>query len=163
MTKLRSSGRVRSNGKAVPNKLIRFNNFMTRLRRVRVAPENLLLLAPHCLQVSVCKQNVAAGIDACRRCGKCDVADLLEIRDKYGIQCHVAGGGRQAIGLVKQSSVKAVVAVACEKELALGIKASFPKPVLAVSNQLPNGPCKDTCVTTAIVDAAVREMLGLGR
>ena len=35
------------------------------------------------------------------------------------------------------------MAIACEKELAGGIKAVFPKKVLAVHNTRPHGPCKD--------------------
>jgi len=140
--------------------LIRLSNALTRRRRVRVPARNLLLLVPHCLQNSGCQQNVSRDLDRCRRCGQCDMAALLALRDRYGLLCHMAGGGREALHYVEQPEVRAVVAVACEKELVDGIRASFPKPVLAVANQRPHGPCRDTRVDVAAVEAAVRELLG---
>jgi len=139
--------------------LIGLNNWITRLRKVRVAPGNLLLLAPHCLQRTPCKHNVIHDLDQCARCGQCNVGDLLRLRDTYGVQCSLASGGRQAIGLVRRADVHAVVAVACEKELVDGIRAAFPKPVLALPNLRPNGPCKDTGVDAAELEAVLRTML----
>jgi hypothetical protein len=92
----------------------------------------------------------------CRRCGRCTIAGLLELRDRYGLLCNLAGGGRQAVQCVKRPDVKFVVAVACERELTAGILAAFPRPVLAVTNRTPNGPCKDTTVDLEQVDRAVR-------
>jgi len=138
---------------------VRLNNWITRWRRRRVAPGNLLLLVPHCLQKSDCEANIIHDIDHCKRCGQCDVAGLLVLRDKYGILCNLASGGRQALEYVWDERVRAVVAVACEKELMDGIRASFPKPVLAVPNRRPNGPCRDTCVDLDEVEEAIREML----
>ena len=40
--------------------LIRLNNLVTRLRRPRVRPEQLLLLVPHCLQKKTCERNIRA-------------------------------------------------------------------------------------------------------
>lgn len=139
---------------------IAFNNWVTvSLRRVKVSPNSLLLLVPHCLQSSQCGRNVTADVDNCAKCGSCDVAGILALRDRYGIQCSLAGGGKQALLSVKERSVKAIVAVACEKELAEGIRASFPKPVLAVTNQRPNGPCRDTEVDLANVENALETLL----
>ena len=135
------------------------NNWLIRVRRVRVQPQNLLLLVPHCLQGTGCQQAVNEGIDRCRRCGQCDVAGLIAIRDRYGILCNLANGGRQALDFLRDPAVKAVVAVACEQELADGIRAALPTPVLAVPNTRPNGPCKGTGVPLEAVEAAVRSLL----
>ncbi len=140
---------------------IRLNNRVTRWRRVKVAPERLLLLAAHCLQSSVCGQNLNRGVEQCKGCGLCPVKELLALQKRYGIQCKIAAGGRQALNYVKDPSVLAVVAVACEKELLEGILASFPKPVLAVSNTRPNGPCHDTRVQADDINTALQEMLDL--
>lgn len=139
--------------------LIRTNNWITRHRRRNVDPGGLLLLVPHCLQQTDCEANIIHDVDHCRRCGQCNVTGLLGLRDKYGILCNLASGGRQALELVRQPRVRAVVAVACEKELMDGIRASFPKPVLAVANRRPHGPCRDACVELDDVEAAIREML----
>ncbi len=139
--------------------LIRFNNRLTRWRGVRVPPGRLLLLAARCLQAGVCGQNLSGGVDQCKACGRCPVKDLLDLRNRYGIRCVIASGGRQAVEAVKDPAVAAVVAVACEKELAEGISASFPKPVLAVCNTRPRGPCHDTQVEREPVEGAIRFFL----
>ena len=62
--------------------------------------------------------------------------------------------------VVRDPAIKAVVAVACEKELADGIRAVIPKRVIAIPNERPNGPCKNIRVNTAAVRAAIQELLG---
>ncbi|MFO7821568.1 MAG: DUF116 domain-containing protein [Lentisphaeria bacterium] len=139
--------------------LIRINNFLTRIRRVRVAPENLLVLAPHCLQWSDCQQNIVRDISNCKHCGKCPIKDLYELTNKYGIRGLVASGGRQASAAVHQKDVKAVVAVACNKELAAGVLVAFPTPVLTVSNKQPCGFCHNTTVDVREVETAIKSLL----
>lgn len=138
---------------------IQFNNLLTRLRRVRVRPGELLLLVPSCLQRTGCAQTLGETIDDCNACGQCNVTDLLAIRDEFGIRCSMAAGGREALAFVRDPKVKAVVAVACEKELTQGILAVFPKPVLGVLNIQTNGPCRNTQLQPDLVRAAVRSVL----
>ena len=138
---------------------ISLNNLLTRLRRVKVSPKNLLLLVPRCLQKNGCAQTLGETIDACKACGQCNVTDLLAIRDEFGIHCSLAAGGREALAFVRDPKVKAVVAVACEKELTQGILAVFPKPVLGVLNIQTNGPCRNTHLDPDLVREAIRSML----
>lgn len=135
------------------------NNLLTRLRRVKVPPENLLLLVPRCLQKNGCAQTLGETIDDCNACGQCGVTDLLAIRDEFGIHCSLAAGGKEALAFVRDPKIKAVVAVACEKELAMGILAVFPTPVLGVLNIQTNGPCRNTQIKPDLVREAVRSML----
>lgn len=139
--------------------IVKLNNLITRLRKVRVRPENLLLLFPHCLQWSECGENIVHDLGNCKRCGKCRIADLLNVAETLGVPCVVASGGRQALECVKRDEVKAIVAVACEKELAQGIRASLPKPVIGILNLHPHGYCRDTSVEMADVEAALRAFL----
>jgi hypothetical protein len=139
--------------------LIRLNNVLVRWREPHLTAEELLLLAPRCLQRSGCGRPVVQEVDACVRCGKCTIGALLALRDELGIRLCVAGGGRQALASVRGSEVKGVVAVACEPELLAGIRAAFPKPVLAVANRRPHGPCRDTGVELGDVRATIVEML----
>ena len=131
------------------------NNFLTKIRRTRCKPKELLLLFPICLQNSKCKQNIRTDLAECRRCGQCKVKDLLELAEEYGVQCAVATGGRLAAQRARSDSVRAIVAVACEKELHEGILAVFPKAVLAVPNLRPHGPCRDTDVDIESVRRAI--------
>ena len=55
----------------IDKKFVSLNNLMTRLRKKKSPPEGLLLLFPHCIQNSKCKQNIKHDINECVRCGKC--------------------------------------------------------------------------------------------
>jgi len=138
---------------------IRINNFLVRARHVRVRPENLLLLIPHCLQWDECRQNIVRDISNCKQCGKCRINDLYNLCEKYGIECAVASGGRQATAAVRRKDVKAVIAVACHKELFVGLLVTFPTPILAVSNQQPCGYCVNTTVDPGKIEAAIQSLL----
>ncbi len=137
---------------------ILFNNRVVRWRRVRVQPREVLLLLPHCLHRLACSQNVAHNLDECRRCGACSVGDLARIRDEFGVVACMVGGGRQALAQTRRPEIKAVVAVACDRELAQGIWAAFPKPVLAVPNMTPEGPCKNTMADPVAVIRAIESL-----
>jgi uncharacterized protein len=139
--------------------LIRMNNRITALRRVRVPGANILLLLPHCLHRDSCKQNVERDLAECQRCGKCGISDMIRIRDEFGVLTHVVGGGQQALLKTKETNIKAIVAVACEKELVHGIFYTFPKPVVAVMNETPEGPCRNTVVDVDKVSAAIRSII----
>ena len=134
--------------------LIDANNWIVR-HRGRFAPAEILVLLPRCLQRADCDRSVVTSMDACRRCGRCDVSALLALRDETGARFHMAGGGREAAALTRQSTVRAVVACACEKELVDGIRVAFPKPVLAVTNETPEGFCRNTRVDVDRLRAAI--------
>ena len=140
-------------------RFVKLLNSVTRLRRSRCKPEELLLLVPACLQSSQCTQKITNDIGECRRCGRCKVKDMIELSEKYGTRCMVATGGRVALEMAKEGGVKAVVAVACEKELQEGMTAVFPKPSLGIVNIRPHGPCKDTDVELEEVEKAIRWLL----
>lgn len=135
--------------------VLRLNEILTRLRRPRAAARNVLVLLPHCLRNSVCGRDVVADPSNCERCGKCNIAGLVGLRDEFGFRLHVASGGRQALGFVKDPAVRVVVAVACQQELYEGILAAFPKPVVGIPNEQPEGPCRNTRVN---VDAVRRTL-----
>lgn len=139
--------------------LITLNNLSTRLRRIRVQPENILLLLPHCLQWSECGQNLKEDINNCRRCGQCPIAEILKLQDRYNFQCLVASGGRQAIAAAKKKEIRVVIAVACSKELSAGILATVPKPVIAICNSQPCGFCHNTQVEINEVEDAIQSIL----
>jgi hypothetical protein len=140
-------------------RLVKLFNTVTRLRRPRCKPEEMLVLLPSCLQSSECRQKITNDIGECLRCGRCKVKDIVELCEKHGVRCAVATGGRLALELASQDHVKAVVAIACEKELREGMKAVFPKPGLGIINIRPHGPCKDTDVEVEEVERAVAWLL----
>ncbi len=124
-----------------------------------MAPAHLVLLLPHCLQAGDCGRDVVGSVAACARCGRCDLAALIALAEGMGVRCCIAAGGRLALAEVRRRDVRAVVAVACEQELWDGIRAAFPKPVLAVPNRRPHGPCRDTRADLDAVSAALAALL----
>ena len=140
----------------IDKKFVSLNNLMTRLRKKKSPPEGLLLLFPHCIQNSKCKQNIKHDLSECIRCGKCKVKDLVELSEEYGISIAVASGGRIALKRVMAKEVQGVVAIACEKELRTGLMAAMPKAIYAVPNQRPYGYCVDTDVYMDDVIKAIK-------
>jgi len=139
--------------------IVAVNNIVMRFRKRRYPAENVLIIAPRCIHWSKCKLNVEDDINECKLCGRCNVRELVELSRRSGLQCVVSRGGREAATVAKAPSVKGIIAVACEKELAIGILAVFPKPVIAVPNCRPNGACKDTCVNMDELRMAVSRMV----
>ena len=139
--------------------VVSLNNWRMRRRLFHMKPENLLLLLPRCIQCSDCPHNIVKDIGNCMRCGRCRIKDLVEMAEEFHIPAVVAGGGRVALAKVLDCWVHGVVAVACEMELKTGILSS-PKPVIAVVNLRPNGPCTDTDVDLAEVRHSIRRFIG---
>lgn len=135
--------------------LISLSNFASRLRRKRVRPEEVLLLFASCLQKSDCTCNVRESLEHCARCGGCPVGPMLDLADELGVRAFIATGGRRAAEMARSQEIKAVVAVACCKELAEGLRATFPKPTLLLELDAPHGPCKDTQIDVSAVREAI--------
>lgn len=146
-------------GEAIDAKFVSLSNLVQRLKGSKCPPSSLLIMFPHCIQWSKCPQKITLDLGECKRCGKCKVKDLIELSEKYGVQLAVATGGRAALQRVKSEDIRGVVAIACEKELRIGLMAAFPKAILSVPNLRPHGYCKDTDVTMEDVERYVREFL----
>lgn len=136
----------------IHNRLLR----MRRDLRLVSAPAEVLVLLPHCMQRSDCPHRITWDVANCRRCGGCTVGDVMSIVDELGLRVAVAAGGTQARRLLKKISPRAIVAVACERELEEGIRDVPLIPVLAVVNQRPEGPC----INTRVNPGDLREALG---
>lgn len=138
---------------------ILLNNELVLEERVRCAPEQLLILLPHCLQASHCPLRLTHQPDNCKRCGSCTLRDFLDLRDALGVRLAVAPGGTIARRIVRRERPKMIVAVACERDLASGIQDTAPLPVFGVLNERPSGPCMDTFVSMEKVREAVEKFV----
>jgi hypothetical protein len=128
------------------------NNTMVVNKGLVIEPGEILVLAPHCLQWSQCRYRITNSVDNCRMCGKCIVKDLINLAKKYGVSLKVVSGGTQARRVVHKSSPRAIIAIACERDLMSGIKEIDRIPVVGICNIRPNGPCADTIVDLDIVE-----------
>ena len=141
---------------ALDRMIIYMNNLVVKGRRVRrLKPENVLVLLASCLQAAKCKQNVIGDMAECRRCGLCKLGPLIDLCERKTVKLAMAKGGRVAVALARGRDVKAIIAVACEKELRSGIFACLPKPVIALINRRPNGPCCETDIDVIEVERAI--------
>ncbi|MDR3349742.1 MAG: DUF116 domain-containing protein [Acidaminococcales bacterium] len=156
-------GRLFNIGKErIERSFIALSNHLFQQKKIIVAPERLLLLLPHCLQRGDCPYKITQDVDNCRQCGGCRIGDLLRICRAYGVNMAVAPGGTLARKAVMSIRPKAVLAVACERDLTSGIQDVFPLPAFGVLNERPNGPCFNTVVDTQLVEKTIRRIIGRG-
>lgn len=139
---------------------IEINNQLVRVQKPKVKPEEILLLAPHCLQRSDCPYKITADVYNCRRCGRCSIHILLNLAQKYRVRLAVATGGTLARHFVKVYRPRVIVAIACERDLTSGIQDTQPLPVWGIVNLRPYGPCLNTQVEVSQVEEALRFFLG---
>lgn len=140
---------------------IAMNNSLVTSQRYKVRPERVLILLPHCIQLFDCEIKVTGDVNKCVMCGRCDIKGLVEIGRKYGIDISVATGGTLARKVIVEKRPKLVLAVACERDLTSGIKDCYPLPVIGILNLRPHGPCFNTMVDAAAIDAALQQVLEL--
>ena len=68
-------------------------------------------------------------------------------------------GGTLARQTVKNIRPKAVLAIACERDLTSGIQDVYPLPAVGVMNIRPYGPCYNTRVDMALVRQEIENMI----
>src|SRR3972149_6010565 len=105
----------------IDKKVVSINNLMMKFRKKKCTPKNLLILFPHCIQNSQCKQNVKNDLNECKRCGKCKIKDLLEFSEKYGVHIILATGGRGGPPKGMSEEKHSGGGIACEKETRTGV------------------------------------------
>jgi uncharacterized protein len=106
-----------------------------------VSPNELLILIPRCLS--------RASLDG-----------VLDIARRYDVAAFVATRGQLARRVIRERRPKAVVAVACERDMISGLHDVAGRvPVLGLTMQLPNGPCKDASIDIGQMEEFVKKYL----
>jgi len=109
----------------VENAAVKSYDFFASRRDRKVGAGELLLLIPRCLS--------RAALDG-----------VLGIAGKYDVPVFVATRGQLARRVIRERRPRAVVAVACERDMVTGLRDVAGKvPVLGLTMTLPAGPCKD--------------------
>jgi hypothetical protein len=109
----------------VENASVKVYNALALLRGRKVGTGELLLLIPRCLS-------------------KETLDGVLGIAGRYGVPVFVATRGQLARRVIRERRPRAVVAVACERDMVSGLHDVAGKiPVLGLTMTLPSGPCKD--------------------
>lgn len=139
----------------IEQSFIEVSNNLVLQHKVKVPANRIMILTPHCIQLDTCVHKITRNVENCRQCGRCSVGSMLALAHKYGCHFAVATGGTLARQMVKQARPKAIVAVACERDLTSGIQDVFPLPVLGVLNERPFGPCFNTRVDVNKLEKAI--------
>lgn len=79
--------------------------------------------------------------------------------EEMGFHFFVATGGTLARQIVYKTRPKAVLAIACERDLMSGIQDVYPLPAVGVLNIRPNGPCFNTHVDMAEVRRQLEQII----
>jgi uncharacterized protein len=105
---------------------ISVHNAITRASGSAKPPAEVLVLLPRCLSKDAMREAKAAA-------------------EEFGCKAAIAGGGGIARKLIAQHKPKAIIALACERDLLSGLKFVGTKiDTFALPNKRPSGPCKDT-------------------
>jgi uncharacterized protein len=115
-------------------------NTLAERRGRRVRRGALLVLIPRCLS-------------------KETLDGVLAIAGRYDVPVFVATRGQLARRVIRERRPRAVVAVACERDMMTGLRDVAGKlPVLGLTMRLPNGPCRDAVVDLDVMDRWVRSL-----
>ena len=143
----------------IERSFIAVSNQIIHQRHIRVPADRLLVVTPHCLQLDTCPHKITRDPQNCQRCGGCDIGSLVSLADEMGFHFFVVTGGTLARQTVKKLRPKAVLAIACERDLTSGIQDVYPLPAVGVLNSRPNGPCYNTHIDIEQVRKAIEEHL----
>ncbi len=136
---------------------IRCSNLLATKQKFK--PEKILLLLPHCFQINDCPIRITTEIDNCKRCGRCQVGAILQLRDKYGINVCIATGGSLARKKISKLKPQLVIAAACYRDLSEGIHDIFPLPVVGSLIARPNGPCQNTSLDLQEIEQIIQKYI----
>ena len=110
-------------------------------REWRVRANEMLILIPRCLS-------------------RAALEGVMDIAKRYDVATFVATRGAYARQAIRERRPKAVVAVACERDMVSGLRDVAGRlPVLGLTMQLPNGPCKDASLDLVRMEEFVRKYL----
>jgi len=117
-------------------------NALAERRRRTVGKGELLVLIPRCLS-------------------KQALDGVLAIAGRYEVPVFVATRGQLARRVIRERRPRAVVAVACERDMMTGLRDVAGRlPVLGLTMRLPNGPCRDAMLDLDVMEQWVKGLVG---
>lgn len=126
----------------VENASVKVYNTLALLRTRKVGHGELLLLIPRCLS-------------------RVTLDTVLSMAGKYGVPVFVATRGQLARRVIRERRPRAVVAVACERDMVTGLHDVAGKvPVLGLTMTLPAGPCKDAALDYEMLEKYLQAFVG---
>lgn len=142
------------------DKFLEYNNKRVRKKFERIKPKNIAILLPHCIQNYDCPFKITSDVENCKKCGKCKIGKILELKEKYSLEVKVATGGTLARLFIKEKKPDIIIAVACKRDLISGIYDTFPMNVYGVYNKIIHSPCINTDLS---IEEIEKVLLFLGK
>lgn len=128
----------------VENSAVKVYNALALVRARQVATGELLLLIPRCLSRGT-------------------LDEVLALAGTYSVPVFVATRGQLARRVIRERRPRAVVAVACERDMVTGLHDVAGKvPVLGLTMTLPAGPCKDAVLDIPALERYLQAFVGKG-
>lgn len=122
--------------------LIKINNELVRREEPQTSPERVLVLLPRCLS-------------------RAQIKAAQELAAAHNVHVAVVAGGELARQRIRELRPRAVIGVACERDLVSGLRDVGGRlDVLGIPNQRPNGPCKDTIIDLDQLGQAIALCVG---
>lgn len=126
----------------IGNSFVKVSNALIQLSTTRIKPEDLIILLPRCLEKSILKR-------------------IRTFTDHFNLMTYIVPGGEMARKLILEKKPKAVIGIACERDLVCGIRDLDKKiKVIGIPNKRPDGPCKNTIIYLYDFEKAIQTFLG---
>jgi uncharacterized protein len=126
------------------NSFVKVSNALIGIRPRKIKPKSLLILLPRCLEKSLQHR-------------------ILQFSRNKNIPVYIVPGGELARRTVLEKQPRAIIGVACERDLLSGIKdLTADIPIIGIPNLRPEGPCKNTLIDFDKLEKAVNTFLGSG-
>lgn len=127
----------------VENAAVKVYNALALLRVRQVTSGEMLLLVPRCLSRET-------------------LDGVLTLAGRHEVAVFVATRGQLARRVIRERRPRAVVAVACERDMVTGLHDVAGKiPVLGLTMTLPNGPCKDAALDLVQLERYMEAFVGV--
>lgn len=122
---------------------VQVSNALIGIRPGKIKPKSILILLPRCLEKTLLRK-------------------ILSFSKRKNIPVYVVPGGELARRLIMEKQPRAVIGVACERDLLSGIKdLKSDIPVIGIPNIRPEGPCKNTRIDFQKLEKAVNTFMGI--
>lgn len=107
-------------------------------------PSEACLFLPHCLRSRDCAGRLGEEGLQCGRCGRCVIAGLVDTAESLGLRVFCVPGGSLVEKLVRRYRPRALLGVACAKEILLALRTFGSSGVRLLVFPLSRDGCFET-------------------
>lgn len=130
--------------KRVDELYVDLRNKVCEKKFVEVPAKQRVVFLPQCLRGANCKAPQDDEGYHCLKCGGCSIAKIMEFTEKNGTRVFILPGGSMIHRMMQKYSPKAVIGVACNRELVEGISAMEKVNIPSQGIFLLKDGCKNT-------------------